>query len=83
MEKNTLYLETLVKIASLFGKTKESVSMSSTDTHTSISMFTADNKKMIGDWYLDSSDSEELLNAQYEGLKALVEALKGKENDDR
>lgn len=39
MEKNNAYVEVLAKIASLMGRTKESIQMSSSNTHTSITMF--------------------------------------------
>lgn len=45
MEKNNAYVEVLTKIASLMGRTKESMQMSSSETHTSVTMFTEDNKR--------------------------------------
>lgn len=75
MEKNNAYVEVLAKIASLMGRTKESIQMSSSNTHTSITMFAENNSKIIGNWYFDSSDSKELMNASFNGLKALVESL--------
>ena len=61
MEKNNAYVEVLAKIASLMGRTKESIQMSSSNTHTSITMFAENNSKIIGNWYFDSSDSKELI----------------------
>lgn len=78
MEKNNAYVEVLEKIASLMGRTKESIQMSSSNTHTSITMFSENNSKIIGNWYFDSSDSNELMNATFNGLKALVESLEQK-----
>ena len=75
MEKNNAYVEVLTKIASLMGRTKVSMQMSSSETHTSVTMFTEDNKKVIGNWYFDASDSQELMNASFNGLKVLVETL--------
>lgn len=43
MEKNNAYVEVLAKIASLMGRTKESIQMSSSNTHTSITMFAENN----------------------------------------
>lgn len=82
MEKNNAYVEVLTKIASLMGRTKESIQMSSSNTHTSITMFTEDNKKIIGNWYFDTSDSKELMDASYNSLKALVESLDHNKSDD-
>ena len=45
MEKNNAYVEVLAKIASLMGRTKESIQMSSSNTHTSITMFAENNSK--------------------------------------
>lgn len=78
MEKNNAYVEVLAKIASLMGRTKESIQMSSSNTHTSITMFSENNSKIIGNWYFDSSDSNELMNATFNGLKALIESLEQK-----
>lgn len=82
MEKNNAYVEMLAKIASLMGRTKESIQMSSSNTHTSITMFAENNKKIIGNWYFDPSDSKELMNASFEGLKALVESLEHNKSND-
>lgn len=82
MEKNNAYFETLAKVANLLGRTKESIQVSSSDASTSITMFTADNKKIIGNWYLAPSDSKELLEATFEGLRVLVEKLE-KCNDEQ
>lgn len=82
MEKNNAYVKVLTKIASLMGRTKESMQMSSSNTHTSITMFTEDNKKIIGNWYFDASDSKELMNASFNGLKALVESLEHNKSND-
>ena len=75
MEKNNAYVEVLAKIASLMGRTKEFIQMSSSNTHTSITMFAENNSKIIGNWYFDSSDSKEL-------LKALVESLEHNKSND-
>lgn len=75
MEKNNSYVEVLTKVASLLGRTKESIQVSSSNTCTSITMFSSDNKKIIGNWYLAPTDSKELLEATFEGLKVLVEKL--------
>lgn len=64
------------------GRTKESIQMSSSNTHTSITMFTEDNKKIIGNWYFDTSDNKELMDASYNSLKALVKSLECNKNDD-
>ena len=82
MEKNNAYVEVLAKIASLMGRTKESIQMSSSNTHTSITMFTENNSKIIGNWYFDVSDSQELMNASFNGLKALVESLEHNKIND-
>ena len=82
MEKNNAYVEMLAKIASLMGRTKESIQMSSSNTHTSITMFAENNKKIIGNWYFDSSDSKELVDATFNGLKALVESLEHNKSND-
>lgn len=82
MEKNNAYVEVLTKIASLMGRTKESMQMSSSETHTSVTMFTEDNSKIIGNWYFDASDSKELMNASFNGLKALVESLEHNKSND-
>ena len=82
MEKNSAYVEVLAKIASLMGRTKESIQMSSSNAHTSITMFAENNKKIIGNWYFDASDSEELINASFNGLKALVESLESNKCND-
>ncbi len=49
--------------------------MSSSNTHTSITMFAENNSKIIGNWYFDASDSKELVDATFNGLKALVSLL--------
>ena len=82
MEKNNAYVEVLAKIASLMGRTKESIQMSSSNTHTSITMFAENNSKIIGIWYFDASDSNELMNATFNGLKALVESIEQKKSND-
>lgn len=82
MEKNNAYVEVLTKIASLMGRTKKSIQMSSSNTHTSITMFTEDNKKIIGNWYFDASDSKELMNASFNSLKALIESLEHNKSND-
>ena len=56
--------------------------MSSSSTHTSITMFTENNSKIIGNWYFDASDSKELVNATFNGLKALVESLEHNKSND-
>ena len=78
MENNNAYVEVLTKIASLMGRTKESIQMSSSNTHTSITMFAENNSKIIGNWYVDASDNNELMNATFNGLKALVESIEQK-----
>ena len=78
MEKNNAYVEVLAKIASLMGRTKESIQMSSSNTHTSITMFSENNSKIIGNWYFDASDSNELMNATFNSLKALIESIEQK-----
>ena len=82
MEKNNVYVEVLAKIASLMGRTKESIQMSSSNTHTSITMFAENNSKIIGNWYFDASDSKELVDATFNGLKALVESLEHNNSND-
>lgn len=82
MEKNNAYVEVLAKIASLMGRTKESIQMSSSNTRTSITMFAENNSKIIGSWYFDSSDSKELMNASFNGLKALVESFEHNKSND-
>lgn len=82
MEKNNAYVEVLAKIASLMGRTKEFIQMSSSNTHTSITMFAENNSKIIGNWYFDSSYSKELMNASFNGLKALVESLEHNKSND-
>ena len=82
MEKNNVYVEVLAKIASLMGRTKESIQMSSSNTHTSIMMFAANNSKIIGNWYFDASDSKELVDATFNSLKALVESLEHNKSND-
>lgn len=84
MEKNNVYVEVLAKIASLMGRTEVSIQMSSSNTHTSITMFAENNSKIIGNWYFDASDSKELVDATFNGLKALVESLEhNKSNDEQ
>ncbi len=82
MEKNNAYVEVLLKIASLMGRTKESIQMSSSNAHTSITMFAENNSKIIGNWYFDASDSKEFVNATFNGLKALVESLEHNKSND-
>lgn len=82
MEKNNVYVEVLAKIASLMGRTKESIQMSSSNTHTSITMYDENNSKIIGSWYFDVSDSKELVDATFNGLKALVESLEHNKSND-
>ena len=82
VEKNNVYVEVLTKIASLMGRTKESIQMSSSNTHTSITMFAENNSKIIGNWYFDASDSKELVDATFNGLKALVESLEHNKSND-
>lgn len=82
MEKNNAYANVLAMIACLMGRTKESMQMSSSETHTSVTMFTEDNKKIIGNWYFDASDSKELMNASFNSLKALVESLEHNKSND-
>lgn len=82
MEKNNVYVEVLAKIASLIGRTKESIQMSSSNTHTSITMFAENNIKIIGNWYFDASDSKELVDATFNGLKVLVESLEHNKSND-
>jgi hypothetical protein len=82
VEKNNVYVEVLAKIASLMGRTKESIQMSSSNTHTSITMFVENNSKIIGNWYFDASDSKELVDATFNGLKALVESLEHNNSND-
>lgn len=82
MEKNNVYVEVLAKIASLMGRTKESIQMSSSNTHTSITMFAENNSKIIGNWYFDASDSKELVDATFNCLKALVESLEHNKSND-
>lgn len=82
MEKNNVYVEVLAKIASFMGRTKESIQMSSSNTHTSITMFAENNSKIIGNWYFDASDSKELVDATFNGLKALVESLEHNKSND-
>ena len=82
VEKNNVYVEVLAKIASLMGRTKESIQMSSSNTHTSITMFAENNSKIIGNWYFDASDSKELVDATFNGLKALVESLEHNKSND-
>lgn len=82
MEKNNVYVEVLAKIASLMGRTKESIQMSSSNTHTSITVFVENNSKIIGNWYFDASDSKELVDAAFNGLKALVESLEHNKSND-
>ena len=82
MEKNNAYVEVLAKIASLMGRTKESIQMSSSNTHTSITMFSENNSKIIGNWYFDASDSNELMNATFNSLKALIESIEQKKSND-
>lgn len=82
MEKNNVYVEVLAKIASLMGRTKESIQMLSSNTHTSIMMFAENNSKIIGNWYFDASDSKELMDATFNGLKALVESLEHNKSND-
>ena len=82
MGKNNVYVEVLEKIASLMGRTKESIQMSSSNTHTSITMFAENNSKIIGNWYFDASDSKALVDATFNGLKALVESLENNKSND-
>ena len=82
MEKNNVYVEVLAKIASLMGRTKESIQMSSSNTHTSIMMFAENNSKIIGNWYFDASDSKELVDATFNSLKTLVESLEHNKSND-
>ena len=82
MEKNNVYVEVLAKIASLMGRTKESIQMSSSNTHTSITMFAENSSKIIGSWYFDASDSKELVDATFNGLNALVESLEHNKSND-
>ena len=82
MEKNNVYVEVLEKIASLMGRTKESIQMSSSNTHTSITMFAENNSKISGKWYFDASDSNELMNATFNSLKALIESIEQKKSND-
>lgn len=82
MEKNNVYVEVLAKITSLMGRTKESIQMSSSNTHTSITMFAENNSKIIGNWYFDASDSKELVDATFNSLKAMVESLEHNKSND-
>ena len=82
MEKNNAYVEVLAKIASLMGRTKESIQMSSSNTHTSITMFAENNSMIIGNSYFDATDSNEFTNATFNGLKALVESIEQKKSND-
>ncbi len=45
-------------------------------------MFAENNSKIIGNWYFDASDSKELVDATFNGLKALVESLEHNKSND-